>query len=103
MSMQKMMKDMQKMQRKMAEMQEELAQTPFEGTAGGGVVKATVNGANEMLAIDIDEEVVDPEDIDMLQDLIVAAVNDAITLANKTGEERMGALTKNMKLPGGMF
>ena len=88
-NMQNMMKQMQKMQRNMAQLQEELAKTPVEGTAGGGVVKVTVNGANQMLAIE-------------LQDLIVAATNDAVANAQKLSEERMGALTKGMKLPGGM-
>ena len=101
-NMQNMMKQMQKMQRNMAKLQEELAETPVEGTAGGGVVKVTVNGANQVLAIELAEEVVDPDDIEMLQDLIVAAANDAINNAQKLSEERMGALTKGMKLPGGM-
>lgn len=101
-NMQNMMKQMQKMQRNMAQLQEELAQTPVEGTAGGGVVKVTVNGANQMLAIELAPEVVDPDDIEMLQDLIVAATNDAVANAQKLSEERMGALTKGMKLPGGM-
>lgn len=101
-NMQSMMKQMQKMQRNMAQLQEELAKTPVEGTAGGGVVKVTVNGANQMLAIELAPEVVDPDDIEMLQDLIVAATNDAVANAQKLSEERMGALTKGMKLPGGM-
>ena len=101
-NMQNMMKQMQKMQRNMAKNQEELAQTPVEGTAGGGVVKVTVNGSNQVLAVELAPEVVDPDDIEMLQDLIVAAANDAINNAQKLSEERMGALTKGMKLPGGM-
>lgn len=101
-NMQNMMKQMQKMQRNMAKIQEELAQTPVEGTAGGGVVKVTVNGANQVLSVELAPEVVDPDDIEMLQDLIVAAANDAINNVQKLSEERMGALTKGMKLPGGM-
>lgn len=101
-NMQNMMKQMQKMQRNMAKIQEELAQTPVEGTAGGGVVKVTVNGANQVLSVELAPEVVDPDDIEMLQDLIVAAANGAINNAQKLSEERMGALTKGMKLPGGM-
>ena len=101
-NMQNMMKQMQKMQRDMAKLQDELANTPVEGTAGGGIVKVTVNGANQMLSIELAEEVVDPEDIEMLQDLIVAATNDAMNNAAKLSEQRMGALTKGMKLPGGM-
>ncbi|MEE0435715.1 MAG: YbaB/EbfC family nucleoid-associated protein [Peptococcaceae bacterium] len=101
-NMQNMMKQMQKMQREMAKLQEELAQTPVTGTAGGGACKVTVNGANQMLAVELAPEVVDPDDIDMLQDLIVAATNDAMQSAQKLSEERMGSLTKGMKLPGGM-
>lgn len=99
-NMQKMMKEMQKMQRDMARLQEELSQTPVEGTAGGGVVKVTVNGSNQVLAVELAPEVVDPDDIEMLQDLIVAAANEAMTNASKMAEERMGALTKGVKMPG---
>ena len=63
MSMQKMMKEMQKMQKNMAKLQEELAQTPVEGSAGGGVIKVTVNGANEMLSVEIDKDILDPEEV----------------------------------------
>ena len=101
MSMQKMMKEMQKMQKNMAKLQEELAQTPVEGSAGGGVIKVTVNGANEMLSVEIDKDILDPEE-EMLQDLIVAATNDAMAKASKLSEERMAGLTKGMKMPGGM-
>ena len=101
-NMQNMMKQMQKMQRNMAKLQDELAETPFEGTSGGGVVKVTVNGANQVLSVALKEEVVDPDDIEMLQDLIVAATNDALTTAAKTSEEKMSSLTKGMKMPGGM-
>ena len=101
-NMQNMMKQMQKMQRNMAKLQEELAETPVVGTAGGGIVKVTVNGASQMLSIELADEVVDPDDIEMLQDLIVAATNDAMNNAAKLSEVRMGALTKGMKMPGGM-
>lgn len=105
MSMQKMMKEMQKMQKNMAKLQEELAQTPVEGSSGGGVVKVTVNGASEMLKVEIDKDLLDPDEVEMLQDLIVAATNDAINRANKMSEEKMASLTKGMKMPGmgGMF
>lgn len=102
-NMQKMMKEMQKMQSKMTQLQAELAETPVEGTAGGGVVKATVNGANQLLSINLDPEVVDPDDIDMLSDLIVAAVNDALNKSQALSDEKMGALTKGLKMPGGLF
>ena len=97
MSMQKMMKEMQKMQKNMAKLQEELAQTPVEGSAGGGVIKVTVNGANEMLSVEIDKDILDPEEVE-----IVAATNDAMAKASKLSEERMAGLTKGMKMPGGM-
>lgn len=100
MSMQKMMKEMQKMQKNMAKLQEELAQTPVEGSSGGGVVKVTVNGSSEMLKVEIAKDLLDPEEVEMLQDLIVAATNDAISKANKLSEERMSSLTKGMKMPG---
>ena len=72
-NMQKMMKQMQQMQNKMNKLQEELAQTPVEATAGGGVVKVVVNGANEVLAVEINPEVLDPDDPEMVQDLVMAA------------------------------
>ena len=101
-NMQKMMKQMQQMQSKMAKLQEELAQTPVEATAGGGVVKAVVNGANQVLEVKINPEVMDPEDPEMLEDLIVAAVNEALKKAAELTEQEMGKLTKGLKLPGGM-
>ena len=100
-NMQKMMKQMQQMQKDMAKLQDELAQTPVEATAGGGVVKATVNGANQLLAIEIKPEVMDPDDPEMLQDLIVAAVNEAVRLAQELTEKEMAKLTKGLKMPGG--
>jgi len=102
-NMQKMMKEMQKMQSKMAQLQDELAQTPVEGSAGGGVVTATVNGAHQVLSVNIDPEVVDPEDVEMLNDLVVAAVNDAMDKAQALSDEKMGSLTKGIKMPGGLF
>ena len=102
-NMQKMMKQMQQMQSKMAKLQEELAQTPVEATAGGGVVKVTVNGANQVLAIEIKPEVLDPDDPEMVQDLVMAAINEALRSAAEMTEREMGKLTAGMKLPGGMF
>lgn len=103
MSMQKMMKEMQKMQSKMTQIQEELAETEVEGSAGGGVVKATMTGSNRLVSVEIDPEVVDPDDVDMLGDLVVAAINDAMAKVQAVSEEKMGAVTKGMKLPGGFF
>ena len=100
-NMQKMMKQMQQMQAKMAKLQEELAQRPFEATSGGGVVKVTVNGANELTNVEINPEVMDPEDPEMLGDLIIAAVNEALRKAQETTESEMGKLTQGLKMPGG--
>ena len=95
-----MMKQIQQMQAKMEEIQAKLAETEVEGTSGGGMVKAVVNGKQELLEIKIDPEVVDPEDIDMLQDLIVAAVNQARQKAQEIQSEQMSALTGGMNIPG---
>ena len=101
-NMAKMMKQMQQMQTKMAKLQEELAQKPVEATAGGGVVKVVVNGANEVVSVEINPEVLDPEDPEMLQDLIMAATNEALRNAQEMVNSEMGKLTKGLKMPGGM-
>ena len=101
-NMQKMMKEMQKMQSQMQRLQEEIAQTPVEGSAGGGACTVTVNGTKEIIGIKLNPEIVDPEDIEMLEDLIVAAAQDAARNAERLTEEKMGSLTKGMKLPGGL-
>lgn len=101
-NMQKMMKQMQQMQNKMEKLQEELAQRPVEATAGGGVVKVVVNGANEVLSVEINPEVLDPEDPEMVQDLVLAAVNEALRKAQEMVNGEMSKLTAGMKLPGGM-
>ncbi len=101
-NMQKMMKQMQQMQTKMAKLQEELAQTPVEATAGGGVVKVVVNGANEVLSVEIKPEVLDPDDPEMVQDLVLAAVNEALRKAQEMVNTEMGKLTAGIKMPGGM-
>lgn len=95
-----MLKQAQDMQRRLAQVQEELAEASSEGTAGGGVVKAVVIGGNRVESITIDPEVVDPEDVDMLQDLVAAAINDAMTAAQKEAETKMGAITGGLKIPG---
>ena len=96
----KMLKQAQDMQRRLAEVQEELAQASNEGSAGGGVVKAVVQGGNRVESITIEREVVDPEDIEMLQDLVVAAVNDALDAASKEATAKMGAITGGLNIPG---
>lgn len=99
-NMQKMMKQMQKMQKDMEKAQEELAEKTVVGTAGGGMVTVTVNGQKEVLGVTIKEEVVDPEDIDMLQDLVLAATNDALKKMDDLTSDTMGQFTKGMNLPG---
>ncbi|MFD1708123.1 YbaB/EbfC family nucleoid-associated protein [Siminovitchia sediminis] len=99
-NMQGMMKQMQKMQKKMAQAQEELGEKKVEGTAGGGMVKVIVSGHKEVLEVQIDEEVVDPEDIEMLQDLVLTATNDALKKAEELTSQTMGQFTKGLNLPG---
>ncbi len=99
-NMQNMMKQMQKMQKKMAEAQEELGEKKIEGTAGGGMVTVVVTGHKEIVEVNIKEEVVDPEDVEMLQDLVLAATNDALKKADELTNQTMGQFTKGMNLPG---
>ncbi len=89
--MQQLMKQAQKMQEQMAKAQEELEEAELEGTSGGGMVKVTVNGKKAVQGIVIDPKVVDPDDVEMLEDLIIAALNDAYSKAEKLYEEKMGA------------
>lgn len=102
-NMQNMMKQMQKMQKKMAEAQEELGEKKIEGTAGGGMVTVTVSGHKEIIEVKIKPEVVDPDDIEMLEDLVLAATNDALKKAEDLTASTMGQFTKGLNLPGGMF
>jgi nucleoid-associated protein EbfC len=99
-NMQKMMKQMQKMQKDMAKAQEELGEQRIEGTAGGGMVTVIVTGNKEIVDVQIKEEVVDPEDVEMLQDLVLAATNDALKKAEELTNSTMGQFTKGMNLPG---
>jgi nucleoid-associated protein EbfC len=92
-----------KMQQQMEKIQNELGDTTVEGSAGGGAVTITMNGHREVKAIAILPEVVDAEDIEMLQDLLLAAINDASTRAQQLAEEKMGPLTSGLQLPGGLF
>jgi DNA-binding YbaB/EbfC family protein len=102
-NMGKMMKQMQKLQAKMAQLQEELAQRTVEASAGGGAVTVKVNGENEVLEVKIDPDVVDPEDVEMLEDLILAATNEALRLAREMVAEEMGKLTGGLNLPPGLI
>ncbi len=98
----KMMKQLQQAQSKMQQVQEELANKTVEGSAGGGMVKVAVNGRHELLSIKIDPTVVDPDDVEMLEDLVTAAVNDAQTRADEMAREEMGKLAGGLGLPGMM-
>src|SRR5690625_2970675 len=98
-----MMKQMQKMQRDMLKEQEKLHEMTFEASVGGGMITATANGKKEIIDISIAEDVVDPEDIEMLQDLVIAAVNDVLNQVDEKTEQTMGKFTKGMNLPGGLF
>ena len=88
------------MQQEMLRVQNELAATNVDGSAGGGVVKAVVTGKQELVSVTIDPSAVDPADVEMLQDLIVAAVNDALRAAKELGETKMAAVTGGLHLPG---
>ncbi|MBO5282029.1 MAG: YbaB/EbfC family nucleoid-associated protein [Lachnospiraceae bacterium] len=92
-NMNNLMKQAQRMQRQMEEGQKELESKEFTATAGGGAVEVTVSGKKEILKVKLTEEVVDPEDIEMLQDLIVAAVNEAMKQADEANEALMGKMT----------
>ena len=95
-----MMKQAQKMQEELRKMQEELEASSFEATSGGGVVKAVVSGKHELTSLTIDPEAVDPEDVEMLQDLIIAAVNEALRAAASDKSERMEKISGGLNMPG---
>ncbi|CAM4018684.1 YbaB/EbfC family nucleoid-associated protein [Alkalicoccus chagannorensis] len=97
-----MMKQMQKMQKDMAKEQEQLKEETIEATAGGGMVKVIASGEKRILDIQVNDEAVDPDDVEMLEDLILAAVNEALTKVDELVEERMGKYTKGMNIPGMM-
>jgi nucleoid-associated protein EbfC len=95
-----MMKQMQQMQAKMAKIQDELAEETVEATAGGSAVKVAISGQQKVQSVEIDPSVVDPEDVEMLQDLMVAAFNEALTKSQELAAGRMAALTGGLKIPG---
>jgi len=101
-NMNTMMKQAQKLQKKMLKMQEDLAKETVEATAGGGMVKVVANGGQKIESITLEKEVVDPEDIEMLQDLILAATNDALKKSQDMVSSQMGKLTGGMNIPGMM-
>jgi len=95
-----MMKQAKKLQAKMMKMQDELADRTVESTSGGGMVKVVANGKQQIVSISIEKEVVDPDDIEMLQDLVLAAVNDALSTAQEMVSAEMSKLTGGMNIPG---
>lgn len=99
-NMQKVLKQVQKMQEDMARVQEELSRERVEGTAGGGVVRAVASGQGELVALTIDPSVVDPQDVSMLEDLVVAAAGEALRRARDLAAERMKSVTGGLQIPG---
>ena len=99
-NMQQLARQAQKLQQQMTKMQEELDVREFEATSGGGMVTAKVNGKRELLALTIKPEAVDPDDVEMLEDMVMAAVNEALRTAADTAEREMGKLTGGMGMPG---
>ena len=95
-----MMKQAQKMQQEMIRMQQELENTNYTAAAGGGMVKAVVNGKHELVDLQINPEAVDPDDVDMLQDMIIAAVNEAMRTADAAAQNNMSKLTGGLNLGG---
>ena len=99
-NMQGVIKQAQKMQERMAELQAELDEREYDFTVGGGMITIKMNGKKEMQSIEIKPEVVDPDDIEMLQDLIVAGVNEAISSIEKTNNDEMSKVIGNLNIPG---
>ncbi|MBW2336164.1 MAG: YbaB/EbfC family nucleoid-associated protein [Deltaproteobacteria bacterium] len=95
-----MMKQAQQLQSKMMKLQEELAEKTVESSSGGGMVKVTANGRQQILSIQLEKEVVDPDDVEMLQDLVLAAVNDALAKAQEMVSSEMSKLTGGLNIPG---
>ena len=95
-----MLKQAQQLQSKMMKLQEELAEKTVETTSGGGMVKVVANGKQQVVSIQIEKEVVDPDDLEMLQDLILAAINDALSKSQEMVSGEMSKLTGGMNIPG---
>jgi len=94
------MKQAQMMQKRMAQLQQELEERRIEATAGGGMVTAVVSGKQQLISLTIDPQAVDPNDVEMLQDLVVAAVSEALKQSHKLAQEEMGKITGGMNIPG---
>jgi hypothetical protein len=93
-------KMLMQMQQEMARVQAELEAATVDGSAGGGAVKATVTGKQDLVGLVIDPSAVDPEDVEMLQDLVMSAVNDALRASRQLAEQKMGAVTAGLRIPG---
>jgi DNA-binding YbaB/EbfC family protein len=100
MNMQKMMKELQKMQGKMANVQKEMESSVFEAEAGGGMVKVAMNGKFEVQSVKLSKDAVDPDDVEALEDLLLAAFNAAKAKVDEASQEKMGGLTKGLGIPG---
>lgn len=98
--MQQLLKQANQMQAKMKKVQDELAEREYEGTAGGGAVKVVVKGENQILSLKLDPEVVQPDDIEMLEDLIITAANDALKVAKETSSAEMEKISGGLSMPG---
>lgn len=103
MNMQEMMKQARKMQEQLAQAQENMKDVTVDASAGGGMVKATVNGDLELVSIQIDPDALDSEDVDLLQDMIVAAVNEAIRGVSEVASKQMSSITGGLNIPGMPF
>ncbi len=99
-NMQKMMEQARRMQTAMAKVQQELENVTIEGSAGGGAVKVTANGQQTIQSIKIDPSCIDPEDMGLLEDLVLSAVNDALNKSSEEAKKRMSSVTGGMKIPG---
>lgn len=95
-----MMKRIQQMQDDMARVQKECEEAEYKASAGGGAIDVTVNGSHQVVSVKIQPDVVDPEDVEMLEDVLVAAVNEAMRKADETMEREMGKITGGMNIPG---
>ena len=102
-NMNNLMKQAQMMQKQMEQMQKDMEVTEFETTSGGGAVSIRINGKKEILSLNIKPEVVDPEDVEMLEDLVLTAVNEALRKVEEETSSKMGKLTGGMNIPGGLF
>lgn len=101
--MNNLMKQAKKMQDQMAKMQEELEEKTVDATVGGGMVTVVANGKKEIMSIDIEPDAVDPDDVEMLEDLVLAAINEALRKADEMVQGEMGKITGGMGMPPGLF